>query len=45
MSELPLNYQLVWIHNNVYGESPLPIDKSFLKTYVLVRCMCPIMSA
>jgi hypothetical protein len=45
MSELLLSYQLVWMHNIVYGESPLPIDKSFLKTYVLVWCMCPVMSA
>ena len=45
MSELFLGCQLVWMHDIVYGESPLLIDKSYLRTYVLVQCMCPVVSA
>jgi hypothetical protein len=30
MTEILLSCQLVWMHKIVYGESPLPIDKSSL---------------
>jgi hypothetical protein len=45
MCALLLSCQLVWMHEIVYGENPLPIDKSSLKSYVLMWCMCQVVSA